>query len=290
MTKSPTATRFLAIIGLALSYFLAGKIGLHFASVNPSAAAIWAPAGIALAGVLLMGYRIWPAIAAAAFLVNLTTAGSMATSIAIASGNTLEALAGAYLINRFANGRHIFERTMDAVKFLLLAAIVSTAVSACIGVTSLCLGGYARWSEYGWIWLTWWFGDATGDLIVAPVILLWATNFRVTWTRKQACEGALLLFSVAADRRGPVRWLVAAGQSALSAGFRLRPGFVVGGVSIRSARDRGDDFDSGGDRHRRNRQWVRSVCAGQSQRGSPAVADFHGNNGPDEHRRRDRSR
>ena len=197
LTKSPMATGFPAILGLALSYFLAGKIGLHFASVNPSATAIWAPAGIALAGVLLMGYRIWPAIAAAAFLVNLTTAGSVATSVAIAAGNTLEALAGAYLINRFAHGRHVFERTMDAVKFLLLAAIVSTALSACIGVTSLCLGGYARWSEYSWIWLTWWFGDATGDLIVAPVMLLWAANFRLTWTRKQACEGALLLLSVA---------------------------------------------------------------------------------------------
>ena len=90
---------------------------------SPSATAIWAPAGIALAGVLLLGYRIWPAIAAAAFLVNLTTAGSVATSVAIAAGNTLEALTGAYLINRFANGRHVFERTRDTLKFLLLAAL-----------------------------------------------------------------------------------------------------------------------------------------------------------------------
>ena len=88
-----------------------------------------------------MGYRVWPAIAIAAFLVNLTTAGSMATSVAIAAGNTLEGLIGAYLINRFAHGPKVFERTKDTLKFLVLAAIVSTMVSATIGVTSLCAGG-----------------------------------------------------------------------------------------------------------------------------------------------------
>lgn len=182
MTKPLNATRLLAILVLALCYFVAGKAGLHFASVNPSATAIWAPTGIALAGLLLLGYRIWPAIAATAFLVNLTTAGSVATSLAIAAGNTSEALLGAYLVNRFANGRHAFERTKDALRFLLLAAMISTTVSAVVGVTSLCLAGYAKWPQFMWVWLTWWLGDAAGDLIVAPVILLWAANFRPHWT------------------------------------------------------------------------------------------------------------
>lgn len=198
MTKSPTATRLAAIAGLFLSYFLAGKIGLHFASVNPSATAIWAPTGIALAGFLMLGWRVWPAIALAAFLVNLTTAGSVTTSVAIAAGNTLEGLIGAYLINRFARGPKVFERTKDTLKFLVLAAIASTMAAATIGVTSLALAGYARWSRYSWIWLTWWLGDATGALIVAPPLLLWGTNFRVTWSRRQAQEATLLLLSLAA--------------------------------------------------------------------------------------------
>ncbi len=197
-TKSAAATRWPAIVGLALSYFLAGKIGLHFASVNPSATAIWAPTGIALAGFLLCGYRVWPAIAIAAFLVNLTTAGSIATSVALAAGNTLEGLIGAYLINRFADGPKVFEKTKDILRFLVLAAMVSTMVSATIGVTSLCVAGYARWSQYSWIWFTWWLGDAGGDLIIAPLLLLWSTNFRVTWIRHQAREAALLLLALAA--------------------------------------------------------------------------------------------
>ena len=76
-----------------------------------------------------------------AFLVNLTTAGSIATSFGIAAGNTLEALVASYLVERFANGRNVFERTQDVFRLLLLAAMVSTAICATIGVSSLCFGG-----------------------------------------------------------------------------------------------------------------------------------------------------
>src|SRR6266446_8011488 len=84
--------------GLIVAYFLSGKLGLHFATVHPSATAIWAPTGISLAACLLFGSWVWPSIFAGAFLVNVTTAGSVATSLAIAAGNTLEALTAAYLV------------------------------------------------------------------------------------------------------------------------------------------------------------------------------------------------
>src|SRR6184192_1502309 len=87
---------------LTLVYFVAGKLGLKLAFLQASASPVWPPAGIALAALLLFGYRAWPAIFVGAFLVNVTTAGSPATSFAIASGNTLEALVGALLVNRFA--------------------------------------------------------------------------------------------------------------------------------------------------------------------------------------------
>jgi integral membrane sensor domain MASE1 len=84
---------------LAAIYFFAGKLGLSLAFEHPSATPVWPPTGIALAAMLLFGYRLWPAVLIAAFLVNLTTAGSVATSLAIAAGNTLEAVLGAYLAN-----------------------------------------------------------------------------------------------------------------------------------------------------------------------------------------------
>jgi signal transduction histidine kinase/integral membrane sensor domain MASE1/ActR/RegA family two-component response regulator len=154
-------------------YVLAGKLGLAFASVHVSATPVWPPAGIALGALLLFGTRVWPAVFLGAFIVNVTTAGSAATSLGIATGNTLEALLGAYLVRRFAGGAAAFERAQDIFKLAALAAVGSTALGATIGLASLVLTGYAAWTDAGSIWLTWWLGDASGILLVTPLIVLW---------------------------------------------------------------------------------------------------------------------
>src|SRR5712675_2939350 len=129
----------LPLIGiLAVIYFIAGKLGLMLASLHASASPVWPPAGIALAALLVLGYRVWPAIFVGAFLVNVTTAGSVATSLAVASGNTLEALCGAWLVNRFAGGARVFDRPQGVFKFAL-AAVVSAIISPVFGVTSIAL-------------------------------------------------------------------------------------------------------------------------------------------------------
>lgn len=183
-----------AIIAILTAvYLIAGKLGLMLAFVHASATAVWPPAGITLAALLVFGYRVWPGVFAGAFLTNVTTAGSVATSIGIAAGNTLEGLVGAFLVNRLAGGRHAFERPQDVLRFAVLAAMVSTMVSATIGVTSLSLGGFASWAAFEPIWLTWWLGDAMGDLLVAPLLVLWAMNSRVQWPRRQVIEAVCLL-------------------------------------------------------------------------------------------------
>jgi PAS domain S-box-containing protein len=186
-------SRLATATGVTVLYFLTGKLGLHFALIHPSASAIWAPSGLAFTACLLLGSWIWPAIWAGAFLVNATTYGSIATSAAIAIGNTAEALIGAYLVRCFARGLDAFDRAADTFRFVLLAAVLSTTASATIGVSSLCIGGYASWSKYGWIWFTWWTGDATGDLIVAPLLILWARSPRMDWDRQKIIEAFLLI-------------------------------------------------------------------------------------------------
>src|SRR5262249_51338822 len=136
--------RILILLILAGGYYLAGKLGLQLAVVNPNATAVWAPTGISLAALLLLGYRAWPAIFAGAFLVNLDTAGTIATSLGIATGNTLEAVIGAWLVNRFANGRNAFARPGDVFRFGACVGLGATTVSATIGVTTLVLGASAR--------------------------------------------------------------------------------------------------------------------------------------------------
>jgi PAS domain S-box-containing protein len=185
------------IVLLAGLYFAAGKLGLMLAFAHPSATAVWPPAGIALAALLLLGYRVWPGILLGAFLVNLLTAGSVATSVGIAAGNTLEGLLGAYLVNRFARGRRAFDRPQDVFKWVALAGLASTTVSATFGATSLWLGGFARGTAGSSIWLTWWLGDAVAVLTVAPLLVLWGVNPRLRWDRRRVFEAVLLALSVA---------------------------------------------------------------------------------------------
>jgi signal transduction histidine kinase/ActR/RegA family two-component response regulator len=189
------ARRFLTLpaIGIFIFvYFVAGKFGLMLASLHASASPVWPAAGIALGALLVLGYRTWPAIFVGAFFVNLTTAGNVATSLAIASGNTLEALCGAWLVNRFAGGTTVFDRPQGVFKFALAAAI-STIIGPAFGVTSLALASFADWANYGAIWLTWWLGDATGDLLIAPLIILWSIPSKRRWNRREAVEVGILL-------------------------------------------------------------------------------------------------
>jgi signal transduction histidine kinase len=180
------------IVVLTLVYFGAGKLGLSLASLHASASPVWPPAGIALAALLVLGYRTWPAIFLGAFLVNATTAGNIATSLSIATGNTLEALCAAWMVNRFAGGTKVFDRVQDVFKFAGIA-MLSTTISATFGVTSLALGGFANWANCGAIWVTWWLGDVTGDLVVAPLLILWSTKPRWRFNPARDLEVGILL-------------------------------------------------------------------------------------------------
>jgi diguanylate cyclase (GGDEF)-like protein len=182
-----------AVIALTVIYFFAGKLGLSLAFVNPSATAVWPPAGIALAAFLILGDYVWPAILLGAFLVNITTSGSTLPSLAIAIGNSVEGLVGAYLVNRYANGSRAFARAQDVLKFTILAGLFGTVISATIGVTSLVWGGLAEQSDFLAVWLTWLLGDATGILIIAPLLILWATASKHIWTPARVAEAVFML-------------------------------------------------------------------------------------------------
>ena len=182
----------LSLAGLFGLYVLAGKLGLSLASVHASASPVWPPTGVALAAFLTLGYRVWPAVFAGAFVVNITTAGSLPTSLAISLGNTLEGVLGAYLVMRYASGAHAFDHAQDVFKFAALAGLAASLVSATVGVGSLALGGYAAWADFDSIWLTWWLGDATGALIFAPLLVLLVRDWGAGPARGRLLEAAAL--------------------------------------------------------------------------------------------------
>lgn len=177
-------------------YFCAGKLGLSVAFVHASASAVWPPTGLALAAMLLLGYRIWPAILLGAFLVNWTTPSPPATSLAIAVGNTLEAVVGTMLARRLAGGATAFQNTANIFRFVCFTALPSTAISATIGVTFLLIGGSVAREALFPVWLTWWMGDFVSDLLVAPLLLMWLSPPRPRFTLGRFAEGTVMVLAV----------------------------------------------------------------------------------------------
>src|SRR5687767_5580800 len=111
---------------VAAAYIAAARLGLALAFVNASATAVWPPTGIAIATVLILGSRrAWPGIFLGAFFINYATTASAATSLAIATGNTLEALTAGWLLSRFAAGRASLHRATGIFLFVLLAGLLS---------------------------------------------------------------------------------------------------------------------------------------------------------------------
>ena len=141
-----------------------------FATLNASSSPVWPPTGLAIAVLLLWGPKLWPGVFLGAFAANSLTAGTPATSAAIATGNALEAIVGYLLIRRFARGVQAFD-TARTVGIFAITGLVAPLVSATIGVTSLGLAGFVPWDLYGGVWKTWWLGDASGALVVTPLLI-----------------------------------------------------------------------------------------------------------------------
>jgi PAS domain S-box-containing protein len=196
MNSSSRIRFFAANLALAAVYFGCGKFGLSLAFLNASASPVWPPTGVSLAALLLWGPRLWPGVFLGALLVNLTTQGTPLTSLWIAAGNTLEALAGAWLVGRFAGGVKAFERTSTFFRYALHAGVISTMLSPALGVTALCVRGLAHWDQFGTVWLTWWLGDMVSNLLLAPLLVIWVRQGWPRLTTERTFEAAGLIVTV----------------------------------------------------------------------------------------------
>ena len=183
--RTPLAVQ---VILLAAIYFAVAKTSLLLAIPPGYATAVWPPSGIALAALLILGNRVWPGVWLGAALVNFTINSSPLAALFIGSGNTLEALAGAALVQRFVGVPYDFKSGEDVVKFVALAALSST-IAATIAVSSLAMLGSVPWPGFLANWWTWWQGDATGIIIMTPLILSWATRRNIAWTKQKKLEG-----------------------------------------------------------------------------------------------------
>lgn len=165
--------------GVAAAYVITARIGLSLDAVGGFATVVWPASGIALAALLLGGYRLWAAVWIGAFAANYLTGASIPASAGIALGNTLEAVAGVSLLNNVPGFRRELSRVRDVIALMILPVLFSTLIAATIGVGTLYISGKLYSTQLADAWRSWWIGDAIGDLIAAPFLLVW-----LTWTRR----------------------------------------------------------------------------------------------------------
>jgi signal transduction histidine kinase/integral membrane sensor domain MASE1 len=126
-------------------------------------------------------------------IANASTTGSIGPAISIATGNSLEALVGAAVINVLSNGRDTFSTPNTVAKFAVICVVLATPISATVGITTLVIAGYAEWANFANIWLTWWLGDMIGALVVTPVVVLCALSDARAFRRTELTKSAAVI-------------------------------------------------------------------------------------------------
>ena len=183
-----------------LAYIAAAALGLALAFPGTNASPFWPPTALALALLYRYGLRLWPVVLAGAFVINLlfmlradvAPALAVPASIGVGIGNAIEAWLGIYLLQRVAGDRFPFDSLRGLFAFVLFAATLGPMVSASIGVTSSRWATLSGASTYSENWLTWWVGDASGALTLAPILML---ALQARWrlpTRARLLEAAAL--------------------------------------------------------------------------------------------------
>jgi len=184
-------TRVIALAGL---YFLAGLPGRHAAifSGRENVPLLWPPAGIALAAILLFGWRWSPVVFLGAILFSVADKlPPDLFTLGIAAGSTVGALACAFLLKRLLKFQNNLERARDAAAFLLFAGVLGAVINAALIAASLACANKINWDAVWPLTMQWWIPNVLALLIVAPVILTWATRSSVSMNFLRVAEAAV---------------------------------------------------------------------------------------------------
>jgi PAS domain S-box-containing protein len=180
------------VVVLTAVYFLGGLLGKQASFLSGSMALVWPPAGIALAAILLFGYRFWPGVALGAVLFSLMNGVPLGFfTLGTAIGNTMGAVVCAFLLRRVAGFDNAMERTGDVVGYIGLACFLGTTVNATFNVVSLAYAGATAWPDLFSGVLEWWVPNGLAALVVAPFIIAWATPTSLRWRRRLIVEAVV---------------------------------------------------------------------------------------------------
>jgi signal transduction histidine kinase len=183
-----------AVAVVALAYYLAGRVALELAYLDGAVAAMWLPAGLGLAVLVLYGPWMVPGVVIGDLVLG-DYSTPLGTVLAQTVGNTVALVVAAALMRRLTQGRTGLDRVFDVLAFIA-CALVAAVVSAAVGPTALRLGGVIATNELAEVFRTWTLGDAAGVLVIAPALLTWATAGVRDIHRPQLAEAGVLLVAL----------------------------------------------------------------------------------------------
>jgi signal transduction histidine kinase len=184
--------RFVLVVS---AYYAAAHLGYAFRFAGPVASVVWLPAGVGIAGLYLLGLRLWPAVVVGDLLVNNYSALPVGAAIGQSFGNLLEIVIGAALLRRLASRKDPLATT-PAVAGLLAALAAGTIVSASVGSISLTLGRVISAGSIPHVWMTWWLGDFCGAIIVVSVALAVTSSSPTPRLRGHVFEAVLVFVTL----------------------------------------------------------------------------------------------
>ena len=186
----------LKLLGVAALYALLAKVVLTLFAANGVVSIVWPPSGLALAVLLIGGKRYFPGVFLGALIANAMTGLAWGVAAAIAMGNTLEALLGAWLLTRDGRFDSDIRALGDYLRLVVLGGFVACGVAALNGSTTLLVSGFIASGAYFQNLLNWWMGDALGVVLITPLILAWR-RMPDGWLEPKRMAEAMLLFALA---------------------------------------------------------------------------------------------
>src|SRR2546428_8597884 len=86
--RSVRAPRYWVLLSVvAGAYVASAKFGINLSVAHGVITPVWAPSGIALAALLILGVRFWPAIGVGAFTANLLSDAGVGVAAGLTVGN-----------------------------------------------------------------------------------------------------------------------------------------------------------------------------------------------------------
>jgi signal transduction histidine kinase/CheY-like chemotaxis protein/integral membrane sensor domain MASE1 len=177
---SPTSWIY-ANLAFAVLYGITGFLGLQLAVPPGYASPLWPPAGLALGGILLWGYRLLPGVFLGSFALNLFTTWRLDSNLhwadylalgCIGLGATLQTFAGRWALLKSGLHPNPLNHLATTLRFQLVAGPLTCLLAASVGVGTLVVRGFIPVENAVFSWWNWWIGDSLGVLVFTPMLLI----------------------------------------------------------------------------------------------------------------------